>query len=96
MHRVSRHAPHLCRLLNAFAEENAIQDAIYYLSEALQKGVIDLDHFLKVSFCTTSPLPTHNQQLSLSRVQNVRDLSRKQFMLKALMQKCREKAGLPC
>lgn len=60
------------QLLNAFAEENAIIDAIYYLSEALQKGVIDLDLFLR----------------------HVRDLSRKQFMLRALMQKCREKAGL--
>lgn len=61
------------QLLNCFAEENAVVDAIYYLSEALQKGVIDLDLFLK----------------------HVRDLSRKQFMLRALMQKCREKAGLP-
>ncbi|KAI1304614.1 Tumor susceptibility -like protein [Halotydeus destructor] len=61
------------QLVNAFAEENAIQDAIYLLSEALQKGVIDLELFLK----------------------NVRELSRKQFMLKALMQTCRTKAGLP-
>ncbi|CAN7939871.1 unnamed protein product [Ixodes hexagonus] len=62
-----------CRLLNAFAEENATEDAIYYLGEALRKGVIDLDVFLK----------------------HVRELSRKQFMLRALMQKCREKAALP-
>lgn len=61
------------QLLNAYAEENAVTDAIYYLSEGLQKGVLDLDQFLK----------------------NVRDLSRKQFMLRVLMQKCRERAGLP-
>ncbi|XP_064490232.1 tumor susceptibility gene 101 protein-like [Ornithodoros turicata] len=66
-------APLYKQLLNAFAEENATEDAIYYLGEALRKGVIDLDVFLK----------------------HVRDLSRKQFMLRALMQKCREKAALP-
>lgn len=37
------------QLLNAFSEENAIVDAIYYLSEALRKGIIDLDVFLKVN-----------------------------------------------
>lgn len=37
------------RLLNAFAEENAIEDAIYYLGEALRRQVIDLDVFLKVN-----------------------------------------------
>lgn len=66
-------APLYKQLLNAFSEENATEDAIYYLGEALRKGVIDLDVFLK----------------------HVRDLSRKQFMLRALMQVCREKAGLP-
>lgn len=39
-----------CRLVNAFAEENATEDAIYYLGEALRKGVIDLDVFLKVCY----------------------------------------------
>ncbi|XP_054707741.1 tumor susceptibility gene 101 protein-like [Uloborus diversus] len=66
-------APLYNQLLNAFAEENATEDAVYYLGEALRKGVIDLDIFLK----------------------HVRSLSWKQFMLKALMQKCREKANLP-
>lgn len=61
------------QLMNCFAEENAISDAIYYLSEGLQKGVLEVEPFLK----------------------HVRELSRKQFMLRALMQKCREKAGLP-
>ena len=61
------------QLMNCFAEENSISDAIFNLSEGLQKGVLELEPFLK----------------------HVRDLSRKQFMLRALMQKCRERAGLP-
>lgn len=60
------------RLLNAYAEEAAIEDSIYYIGEALRNGVLDLEVFLK----------------------HVRQLSRKQFMLRALMQKCRQKAGL--
>lgn len=60
------------RILNAFAEEAASEDALYYMGEALRRGVIDLEVFLK----------------------QIRDLSRKQFMLKALMQRCRNKAGL--
>lgn len=60
------------RLLNAFAEEAALEDAIYYMGDALRRGVIDLDVFLR----------------------QVRTLSRKQFMLRAIMQKCRQKAGL--
>ncbi|UYV76413.1 TSG101 [Cordylochernes scorpioides] len=66
-------APLYKQLLNAHAQENATEDAIYYLGEALRKEVIDLDIFLK----------------------HVRELSRSQFMLKALMQKTRQKAGLP-
>lgn len=62
------------RLLNAYCEEAAIEDAIYYLGEALRKNVIDLESFLKY----------------------VRQLARKQFTLRALMQKCRHKAGLAC
>lgn len=61
------------QLLNAFAEENAVVDAIYYTGEGLRKGVITLDVFLK----------------------NVRELSRRQFMLRALMHACRSKASLP-
>lgn len=60
------------RLLNAYAEEAAIEDVIYYLAKALRSNVIDLDQFLK----------------------QLRQLSRRQFMLRALMQKCRQKAGL--
>ncbi|KAI0210696.1 hypothetical protein LSAT2_004542 [Lamellibrachia satsuma] len=66
-------APLYKQLLNTFAEEQAIEDALYYLSDALQRGVIDVDQFLK----------------------KVRELSRKQYMLRALIQKCRQKAGLP-
>ena len=36
------------RILNLFAEENAVEDTIYYLSESLRKEAIDLDVFLKV------------------------------------------------
>ena len=38
------------RLLDAFAEEQAIEDAIYYLGEALRKNVIELEVFLKVKW----------------------------------------------
>lgn len=61
------------QLLEAFAEENAVVDAIYYTGEGLRNDLITLDVFLK----------------------SVRELSRRQFMLRALMQKCREKADLP-
>ncbi|XP_072400083.1 tumor susceptibility gene 101 protein isoform X2 [Diabrotica undecimpunctata] len=69
---VTTTAPLYKQLLNAFAEEAALEDTIYYMGEALRCGVIDLDVFLR----------------------QVRTLSRKQFMLRALMQKCRQKAGL--
>ena len=49
--KLSHNQKHLlfCRLFKAFAEEQALEDAIYYLGEALRKNVIDLDVFLKVS-----------------------------------------------
>lgn len=65
-------APLYNQILNLFAEENAVEDTIYYLSESLRKEAIDLDLFLK----------------------NVRVLSRKQFMLRALLHKARKTAGL--
>lgn len=40
-------APLYSQLLNAFAEEATLEDAIYYMGEALRKEVIDLDTFLK-------------------------------------------------
>lgn len=69
---VTTTAPLYKQILNSYAEEAALEDAIYYVGEALRRGVIDLDVFLK----------------------QVRSLSRRQFMLRALMQKCRQKAGL--
>jgi len=66
-------APLYKQLLNAYAEQAATEDAIYYLGEGLRRGVIELDVFLK----------------------HVRSLSRKQFMLRALMERCRQQAGLP-
>ncbi|XP_063043772.1 tumor susceptibility gene 101 protein-like isoform X2 [Engraulis encrasicolus] len=65
-------APLYRQILNLYAEENAIEDTIFYLGEALRRDVIDLDVFLK----------------------HVRILSRKQFQLRALMQKARKTAGL--
>lgn len=67
-------APLYNQLLNAFAEEATLEDAIYYMGEALRKEVIDLDTFLK----------------------QVRTLARRQFTLRALMHKCRQKAQLAC
>jgi len=65
-------APLYNQILNLFAEENAVEDTIYYLSESLRKEAIDLELFLK----------------------HVRTLSRKQFMLRALLYKARKTAGL--
>ncbi|CAD5110859.1 DgyrCDS225 [Dimorphilus gyrociliatus] len=61
------------QLLNAFAEEQAVEDAIFLLAEGLKKHTIDLDVFLK----------------------EVRELSRRQFLLRATVQKCRQVAKLP-
>jgi len=36
--------------MKLFAEENAIEDAMYYLSDALRREVIESEIFLKVSF----------------------------------------------
>jgi len=70
---VTASAPLYRQLLTAYAEESATEDALYFLGEALRRGAIDCDVFLK----------------------HVRNLSRKQFHLRATMQKCRQKAGLP-
>uniref|UniRef100_A0A8C5AME8 Tumor susceptibility 101a n=1 Tax=Gadus morhua TaxID=8049 RepID=A0A8C5AME8_GADMO len=42
-------APLYKQILNLYAEENAIEDTIFYLGEALRRGTIDLEVFLKVS-----------------------------------------------
>lgn len=65
-------APLYNQILKLFAEENAMEDAMYYLGDALRRGVIESEIFLKT----------------------VRDLSRKQFMLRATLQKARATAGL--
>jgi len=65
-------APLFRQLLNASAEESATEDAIYFLGEALRRGVIDCEVFLK----------------------HVRQLSRRQFILRATMHKARRTAGL--
>lgn len=43
-------APLYKQILNLYAEENAIEDTIFYLGEALRRGVIDLEVFLKVHY----------------------------------------------
>lgn len=60
------------QLMTAYAEEAATEDAIYFLGEALRKGSLDTEQFLR----------------------QAREVSRKQFMLRATMMKCRDKAGL--
>uniref|UniRef100_A0A4Y0BHZ4 UEV domain-containing protein n=1 Tax=Anopheles funestus TaxID=62324 RepID=A0A4Y0BHZ4_ANOFN len=44
---VTTTAPLYKQLLNAYAEEAAIEDATYFMGEALRSGVIDLEVFLK-------------------------------------------------
>ncbi len=102
-------APLYKQILNLYAEENAIEDTIFYLGEALRRGVIDLEVFLKV--CSSLYFSLFREQcrflafivllmlcLTSSFVffcpQHVRLLSRKQFQLRALMQKARKTAGL--
>lgn len=94
-----------CRLLTAFAEESALEDAMYYVGEALRRNVIDLDVFLKVPYViphSSSLLYRHLTcwyvfylALLFGLLQHTRELSRKQFMQRALILKCRERAGLP-
>lgn len=69
---VSTTTPLYNQILKLFAEENAVEDTMYYLSDSLRRGVIESEVFLKT----------------------VRDLSRKQFILRATLQKARATAGL--
>ncbi|CAF0806227.1 unnamed protein product [Rotaria sordida] len=66
-------APIYKKLFQIFAEEHAVQDLLYYLTDGLRKRSISLDNYLK----------------------HIRELSRKQFILRATMIKCRQVAGLP-
>lgn len=65
-------APIYKQLFQSYAEEHAIQDLLFYLSEGLERRSISLDIYLK----------------------HVRELSRRQFLLRATMRKCRQIAGL--
>ncbi|XP_024620466.1 tumor susceptibility gene 101 protein isoform X1 [Neophocaena asiaeorientalis asiaeorientalis] len=61
-------APLYKQILNLYAEENAIEDTIFYLGEALRRGVIDLDVFLKdhsTSFQVSLPSWLSQVQLEL-------------------------------
>jgi ESCRT-I complex subunit TSG101 len=44
---VSATTPLYEQILQLYAEENAVEDTVYYLGEALRKGVIELEVFLK-------------------------------------------------
>uniref|UniRef100_A0A8D8QAP5 Tumor susceptibility gene 101 protein n=2 Tax=Cacopsylla melanoneura TaxID=428564 RepID=A0A8D8QAP5_9HEMI len=63
---VTTTAPIYKQILTTFTEEAATEDTIYYMGEALRRGVIDLEVYLK----------------------QVRALSRRQFMFRALLFKC--------
>jgi len=49
----------IVRLLSAFAEEQATEDAVYYMGEALRKGVVELDVFLKVRTASCDNIESH-------------------------------------
>ena len=51
-HSITLDPRFFCRILNLFAEENAVEDTIYYLSESLRKEGLDLEVFLKVMITT--------------------------------------------
>lgn len=69
---VTATAPVFKQLMNAHAEDAAIEDALYFLGESLRRGILDCEQFLR----------------------HVRNLSRKQFLLRATMLKCRQNGGL--
>ncbi len=79
--------------MSSFAEENAIEDTLYHLGEGLRDRKIDLDTYLKVNF-SSFLMQIENFSFYLKHFQQVRRLSRQQFMLRAIMIKCRRKAGL--
>lgn len=69
---VSASTPLYKQLVSAVAEEAAIEDGLYMLGEALRRGAVDAEVFLK----------------------QVRDLARRQFLLRATIMAAREKAKL--
>merc|ERR1719210_1039313 len=66
-------APLFRQLTTAYSEENAVEDALYFLGRALSNGALDCEGYLK----------------------QVRVLSRRQFLLRETMDRCRRKANLP-
>jgi len=69
---VSASTPLYKQLVTCVAEEAAIEDSLFMLGDALRKGAVDCDVFLR----------------------QVRDLARRQFMLRATIMAAREKARL--
>lgn len=61
------------QIFRCYTQDCAIDDTIYFLGQALKKGIINIQTYLKY----------------------VRQLSRKQFVYRATLQKCRLKARLP-
>ena len=49
-----------------YSEEQALEDAIYYLGEGLRKDVIDLEVFLKVRVRRIVFYPLHQQGILFS------------------------------
>ena len=81
-------APLFRQLTTAYSEENAVEDALYFLGRALGEGVLDCDGYLKQVISSEIEIP-----LSFFFFQ-VRVLSRRQFLLRETMDRCRRKAGL--
>lgn len=61
------------QIVHCYVQDCAIDDTIYSLGQALKRGSIDLETYIKY----------------------VRELSRKQFIHRATMQKARQLARLP-
>lgn len=87
---VTATAPLFTQLIEGYAEDAAIEDALYFLGESLRRGIIDSEVFLK-----------HVRNLSRYRTRDQRYLKylqlhtyRKQFLLRATMLKCRKIGGL--
>ena len=99
-------APLFRQLTNAYSEENAVEDALYFLGRALGEGALECDGYLKQVFLTQGTskafMPTRKSRPFQARRKGptskdlfqVRVLSRRQFLLRETMNRCRRKAGL--
>ena len=65
-----------------------MEDALYFLGRALGEGALDCDGYLKQVFLTHKKVSTSKDLFQ------VRVLSRRQFLLRETMDRCRRKAGL--